>query len=66
MKKVLTSIAMAAVFTLANSASATEAFSTTPSRFKELSECQLAQLAVCYKFTGNYVECFQQAQEYAC
>lgn len=39
---------------------------TSFARMSDLTECQVQYLSKCYAQTGDYVACFESAQEYAC
>lgn len=66
MKKLLSVTLAICAFASATAAGAASVPGRQDTKFTELSDCQLAQLAVCYKWTGDYVSCYEQAEQYAC
>lgn len=60
---VLAALALVASATTAGSATAPQ---PQFKRIADLSDCQLAELARCYAKWGDYVMCYEQAEQYAC
>jgi hypothetical protein len=62
-RKIFAAVAAAVAMASATSAGSTEFVQLSRT---DLTDCQLAHLASCYKFTGDYVACYYEAQDYAC
>jgi len=66
-KKILAAVAATAMtLGVATSAGSTDFTAQASTKAMDLTECQLAHLASCYKIWGDYPFCYQQAEDYAC